>query len=143
MNAVSSLSKAAKNMFMVAYCSIRTANLRQINQLFSNLTLKKHIYHYKNILKNLQNGHKCNAGLSKKLIFEELTKHFVRRQIFLCFYHKLAFASAFSVSMSRRDFDFITSQTPLNTRTTATACFQVNTHMPAARLTDTATTGCT
>ena len=59
----------------------------------------------------------------------------------VAYWHRYCFLA--SASTSRRDFDFMTSHTPLKTSATARACFHVKTHMPHAMLTLTDTTGCT
>ena len=63
------------------------------------------------------------------------------RETIVAYWHRYCFLA--SASTSRRDFDFMTSHTPLKTSATARACFHVKTHMPHARLTLTDTTGCT
>ena len=63
------------------------------------------------------------------------------RETIVAYWHRYCFLA--SASTSRRDFDFMTSHTPLKTSATARACFHVKTHMPHAMLTLTDTTGCT
>jgi hypothetical protein len=56
-------------------------------------------------------------------------------------YHDYGISAFFSIS--RRDFDFVTSHTPEKTRITAMPCGHVKTPMPVSSETVTETRGCT